>query len=749
MLHRLPDSVIHSVLSYALPWPSSHHAVPLRYQLLLGYSMLSRALARVTQQLLFDYVNLTTSVAVDEFCRTVDESVGGRRLAFTRTKRVRIGLPGRHDQDLKIGKARVHAVLRRVPAVRDLWVDGVSFDPLALSVCVDLRTLRLSHLMLHHVPSVSSPVKNNRSTPDLQTWFLPHLTSLSLVLVSYIDVENLFVPVSDLLTPLALPALTTLCFTYDAETSDPEFAPIAPQLTHLWLRRLPTKPPRVPTGQPPSPPPTIAPLPDTELAACSRKLTHLAIDLYSNVDFPALEHIGSQSFPAAAAAKDDDAAEDVMLRTLRLESNQPTNAERAVLDGEIPAFEILDAMLVADVSGLPAELVFEECEKRAATRKELEGRGVKLVEWEFHGNTLTGELQKWEEEAWAGWCREIEREAEELREEVAEAEKEREEDGERDEGRDEEEDAEKGEEAQGEVLPEYANIEDLQVLDELLNALELSRERFRRKLLQSEGRRVLEEVASAANQAAGWTTLVDLPLQGSAETWTAHLDILTGEISLQRDARWAVKQLFQTLRWNNEREGQGYDEGGYESSKDSAGQWISQLGLTAPVVRQSRSVGRPAPTPPPCYAALDRSTSTPLEHALASLRALNKIPDRAWVLWEEHVRRFFLPTRWGEMSLGEKEALVGVLTGSLKEGVEQAEWTRGTQWSRYTLTKPEILYAFAKSAAAQHHSTTPSASMDSLSHRVPTPDINLRRALRIGKKREDWAEEAKRWIRQF
>lgn len=134
MLDRLPDNLLQSILEHTLPQPTSPRTVPARYRLLLNYCRISRSVARVSHALLFVHVDLTTSIACNEFCRAADGSARG--VAFTRTRVLRFGPPGPHDQRWPIKGGDVEQVVRRTPGVKRFYADHVPISPLDLSVLV-------------------------------------------------------------------------------------------------------------------------------------------------------------------------------------------------------------------------------------------------------------------------------------------------------------------------------------------------------------------------------------------------------------------------------------------------------------------------------------------------------------------------------------------------------------------------------------------------------------------------------------
>lgn len=134
-MQRLPDDLLYWILDLTLPFHSSR-SIPTRYRQLLLHSRLNRQFARVAQQLLFLHVDINTYVALEEFIGAVDESPSARRMAFNRTRTVRIAVPDARNKELLIGKQGVEQVLKRTPGVKELWVDGIEVDPLSLSVAM-------------------------------------------------------------------------------------------------------------------------------------------------------------------------------------------------------------------------------------------------------------------------------------------------------------------------------------------------------------------------------------------------------------------------------------------------------------------------------------------------------------------------------------------------------------------------------------------------------------------------------------
>jgi hypothetical protein len=307
--------------------------------------------------------------------------------------------------------------------------------------CTELEVLRARNLHLVHKPAYFVNNDSTSKDPPLpETWHLPRLHTLSITHSSFVDDKTSFMPISSLLNPVSLPSLKSLSIAYGINTSEPEFLALAPQLTHLWLRRLPSSVRRS-SNEPPAS--TIPELPSIDLSHCSRNLVHLAVDLRTATDLEALRALGSLSVtqqpvePLEGSGRGGDqaeggavspvtpvAAEPCYLRTLRIESPLLTRAETVLFNLNPPPIEALHALLVADVSDLPAEQVISECEAREVVRAECEKRAIKLEEWEFAPTEhmtvpekrIGGQEEKWEQEKWRFWCDEQDREVDELEE---------------------------------------------------------------------------------------------------------------------------------------------------------------------------------------------------------------------------------------------------------------------------------------------------------------------------------------------
>lgn len=231
------------------------------------------------------------------------------------------------------------------------------------------------------------------------------MRSLSLSHIVYSESDNNSLSsLQRFLNPLALPHLRSFAFTWDRHTSDPGFWMLAPQLTRLWLRRI-TLTDRNGKSQ-------IEYLPVDDLKNLSYRLEHLAIDVHKTVDLDgALGKIGTThlvpltSLPHAQ----QNSLDEVLPRTLRLESPYHTAAERLVLAQSLPAFERLDYLFVDDLSGLQGSVKAQHKSVRQAVVEECEARGVQVVEKRFVGGS-SRECIEWDEARWREWCEEVDRE---------------------------------------------------------------------------------------------------------------------------------------------------------------------------------------------------------------------------------------------------------------------------------------------------------------------------------------------------
>ncbi|GAA5895450.1 hypothetical protein JCM6882_006255 [Rhodosporidiobolus microsporus] len=442
MLDRLPDSVLHAILSQNLP-PLLPRLVARRYKSLLRYCRISRSCARVAQQLLYKHLDFAYAGAAVEFCQAVDDSPSARRVAFNCTRSLRITPPPDEDvEECRMRQRDIENVLRRIPGVREIWLEGVPVDVLSLSIAADLRRLRLHRVFLYHKPqSAVAATTDGLFPPDPpETWHLPRLESLSLTLPYFVNPKLEAQDISLLLRPLALPSLRALAFTWHPQTSPPHFGLLAAQLSHLWLKRRPFPARRRNSQeQDQQAADPIEPLPLRELAACSSNLLHLAVDIHRTDDFEALSALGSEAILPTASAADTES--DVFLRTLRLESPFHTSAEGALLDVDPPCLATLRALLLPDISDLPEDIVVEQGFARQTTREECKKRGIRVAEREFEEPELTGAEQEREEVRWRGWCQEVDLEKE------LEDEEEREKAELQEEGGGEEEDAEEEEDS--------------------------------------------------------------------------------------------------------------------------------------------------------------------------------------------------------------------------------------------------------------------------------------------------------------
>ncbi|GAA5826809.1 hypothetical protein JCM11251_002901 [Rhodosporidiobolus azoricus] len=414
MLDRLPDDVLKNIVAFNLP-PHHPRTVPVRYKILHRYARICRSLARVTQQLLYKHLDLVYAGAATNFCQAVDDSPSARRVAFgTRTLRI-TSPPDEDAEECSLTPDDIEQVLKRIPGVREISIEGVRVDALSLSIAVDLHSLRLHRVFLFHQPILPSA-----PTSPAITWHLPNLTHLSLSLVFYLNPKYELQDLSFLLRPLALPNLTSLAMTWHAKSSAPLFGYLSAQLSHLWLKRRPApmRQRRRSSGTSGSGADDddaveqIPPLPQRELAACSSRLLHLATDVWRQDDLAAFEALGSEALPVPGSAEGEgeeageaDAESGVFLRSLRLQSPRyHTAAEHGLLREDPPCLVTLRSLLVEDISDLPEEIVVEQGEAREVTRAECAQRGIELEEREWGDEELTGSEQEREEAEWRAWC---------------------------------------------------------------------------------------------------------------------------------------------------------------------------------------------------------------------------------------------------------------------------------------------------------------------------------------------------------
>ncbi|GAA5990856.1 hypothetical protein JCM11641_000850 [Rhodosporidiobolus odoratus] len=439
MTPTLPDSLLHSILSLTLP--SSHpSAIPSRYSALLDYTKVSKAFARVAQQLLYSDVDLSTPQAAKEFCDAVDDSPSSRRLAFTKTRTLRLSRYDNEERKHWIGPKSTERVLARVPGIKELVIDGLTVDPLSFSLCADL-----THLTLIRTNILTSSARTDSGTTSAVpatgafTWYLPKVTTVTLYLVDFVNQKSYFISLARLLNPVSTPRLSDLAMTYSSETSEPELVHVAPQLERLWLQRETSA---VEVRERKASP---ALLPLDVLRALSPRIQHLAVDIWHMVDFDALSHIGIASASPAASvdgAPDTTAAllllptELPSIFTLRVSSPHGTVAERHLLAKLpiLPSFETLRILFLRDVSLLPADVVVREAQGRETTREECGKVGIEVYEFfaapaqEGEG-AVEAEVAEWRGTCWmvdrmravaaVGQEEEVEEEREEMQREVS------------------------------------------------------------------------------------------------------------------------------------------------------------------------------------------------------------------------------------------------------------------------------------------------------------------------------------------
>ncbi|GAA6043523.1 hypothetical protein JCM8097_002259 [Rhodosporidiobolus ruineniae] len=384
---RLPDSVLHSIsiLSSHLPPSLDLACIPRRYNRLLTYSRVCRAFARVAQQLLFKHLDFATAAAVNEFCAVVDSSPNARRLAFFTSTSMRISpTPEGLDEKATITSGQLDALFRRTPGVVELHLEYSWCDPLALSYLAGLRRLHLINTALaciapakHSHGQVSLPMEK-----EAESWYLPQLTHLSLNIVVFRDEDRKKILLRQLLNPTSLPSLRSLAVTWTAHTSKPDFHLVAPQLTHLWLqRKLVARPKGYSYNCRDAPA-----FPDADLACCTSQLKHLAIDLRDRSELDDLRAIGTATVSSNGTSSQP--IPPISLRTLRLSSPYLTTAERVILSADLPSLASLHALLVSDVSDLPADRVLAHAKQRETVKQHCAALGVAVYGRDFQGEDV-------------------------------------------------------------------------------------------------------------------------------------------------------------------------------------------------------------------------------------------------------------------------------------------------------------------------------------------------------------------------
>ncbi|GAA5895439.1 hypothetical protein JCM6882_006252 [Rhodosporidiobolus microsporus] len=422
MLDRLPDSVIHHILSYAIP-PPTPRSISRRYRLLLQHSRLARSWARVAQTLLFKHVDIEDELSARRFIHAVEACPRARRLAFTKTETVRLS-----RQKYALGGEFVEQVLRRTPGAKCVSLERLAVNPLGLSFAASCEKLHLFDCELTETKVLDEKHKASSGGLTRETWHLPRLTSLTFSCSYFVTRENYWIPLPVLLNRLALPALTSLAFVYHDESSAPEMRLVAAQLTSLWLRRIPRY--KQQPNQRRDAQPEISALPQEDLAFCSSSLVHLAVDIHKAEDFKALRALGTASLASAAAAAAKRKSLElghaappgqpqVLLRTLRLESPYLTAAERELIAQSLPALSALEELIVSDLSppstssssaaasSTSTAALQTHRSARSAIRAEADARGFALSEVRFQHPEGGYEALRADMGAWEGACERV------------------------------------------------------------------------------------------------------------------------------------------------------------------------------------------------------------------------------------------------------------------------------------------------------------------------------------------------------
>ncbi|ORY88338.1 hypothetical protein BCR35DRAFT_351145 [Leucosporidium creatinivorum] len=262
----LPADVLSRIITHTLP--RSHHlrAFTKRYKLLREYSLVCRAWRTVSQALLHQHVHLPRPKDAFKF-KSANVPLGA--------------LIGRGAQTLRIGAEwestapsfHKHGyvlmpLLANMPFLTEMWLEEVTVDPAVLSWTQDLKVLHLREVNLQYPKSVYQ-------------WRLPHLHTLYLAGVSVLSEDESFLSTEPLFTPITLPSLTKLFYTWAPSNPPPGLELIGPQLTHLYLFRLPSTSTRQFDQIPP------------DLFAQLSSLKHLFYDIRYFSDIPLLDTLAS------------------------------------------------------------------------------------------------------------------------------------------------------------------------------------------------------------------------------------------------------------------------------------------------------------------------------------------------------------------------------------------------------------------------------------------------------------------------
>ncbi|KAI5478620.1 hypothetical protein MNV49_004762 [Pseudohyphozyma bogoriensis] len=306
--HSFPSEILVMILNNAVPpVPSTgeHHLKEdiIRQMTLARLALVSKSWAREAQKLLYRRVRLPLPTTAHKTFVVSRSSPHGEALT-NETKWLKIGKEdtATNEEHQFLNPAFKYMILRTVmtfPSLTELWLESpCPFDPTVLSWAVNLKTLALEDVVLQaaRVPPGE----------DEYTWHFPHLTTLSLDAVRFLDQKNTHRHTALLLNRKAFPRLENLFLFYDAADTQPDFSLLGDSgLEALYIRR------RFLDGSPgaPTPPP---PLP-TCLPYIGTDLLHLSCDIYNPADIVAIH------------------TTPTLLQTLALDTPAITEVEREIL----------------------------------------------------------------------------------------------------------------------------------------------------------------------------------------------------------------------------------------------------------------------------------------------------------------------------------------------------------------------------------------------------------------------------------
>ncbi|ORY88353.1 hypothetical protein BCR35DRAFT_351158 [Leucosporidium creatinivorum] len=265
----LPQEVLSLVIQFAVPQSSHPRAFSKRSKLLRHLALVSKSWRSAAQAELFHLVCLPLPPSA---WKIIGSGMG--KALGSRTKILKLGKAWeRAERETTWHKypASTAPVLRVMLFITELWLEEVTVDPAVLSWAQDLKTIHL-----HEV--------NLRLHKDRDYWHLPKLQTLFMTAVTVTSYADQFIPARPLFTPLTLPALTTLAWTWDNDNTDPDFE-LGPQLTHLFLHRTSTTSANDPTPRFP-----VLPAP---LFTSLTSLQHLFLTIRFFLDIPNLDSIPS------------------------------------------------------------------------------------------------------------------------------------------------------------------------------------------------------------------------------------------------------------------------------------------------------------------------------------------------------------------------------------------------------------------------------------------------------------------------